>query len=293
MSGWRQFVMRLERHDPLMVEEILIRHGAEALTLTDAGDEPLLEPAPGETPLWTNITMTALFSEKADFERIRTDLRASLGRDCLPANHVEVLADRAWEREWQKDYRPQRFGARLVVAPHGFRIHTPDAVVVRLDPGLAFGSGTHATTRLCLEALVATDLTSLSMLDFGCGSGILSIAALKLGAERATAIDFDHQARIATRQNALANRVEDSLVIGAEIDRLSEQFDIVVANILATTLIDHAMSICDRLIPGGTLILSGILTPQMADVRRAFDDRVSFASPVCYDGWARLTATRF
>ena len=292
MKTWRQFVMNLEQIEPSVIEDVLYRHGVQALTLTDAGDNPVLEPQPGETPLWAETTLTARFSADTDFEELRTDLRSVLGRSRLPSNRVETLADRAWEREWLKDFRPLRFGERLVVAPHAFTLDEPRAAVVRLDPGLAFGTGTHVTTALCLEALAEAELDGTTILDFGCGSGILSVAALKLGATCAAAIDIDEQALAATLANAAANGVRDLLVTGAEIDRLADQFDIVVANILATTLIDNATSICDRLKPGGTLILSGVLEQQAADVTSAFADGVDFAAPVQRDGWVLLNGTR-
>jgi ribosomal protein L11 methyltransferase len=290
--AWRQFVINLESIEPDRLEAVLCRHGAQSVTLSCAGDDPILEPAPGTTPLWSDTRITALFSADADFARLRTDLAETLAIDPLPENRVEELPDRAWEREWLKDFRPTRFGERLWVSPAGFAVDAVDAVVVWLDPGLAFGTGTHATTALCLEWLDQTEIAAKTLLDFGCGSGILAIAGLKLGARSATAVDIDLQAITATRQNALSNEVNDRLVTTVEIDQLDEQFDFVVANILAGTLVDQADFVCNRLKPGGGLALSGILAEQVAEVCAAYQHRVEFVAPAYRDNWARLSGTR-
>lgn len=292
MMEWRQFVISLESIEPERVEEVLCRHGAQSVTLCAASDEPILEPAPGTTPLWSDTRMTALFSEDADFSLLRADLRLTLAMETLPENSVERLPDRAWEREWLDLFRPMRFGERLWVSPQGFEVDAEDAVVVRLDPGLAFGTGTHATTALCLEWLDSRDLSGKSLLDFGCGSGILAIAALKLGANGVTAVDHDLQAITASRQNAFVNEVDDRLVTTTEIDTLDGQFDFLVANILAATLVAQAGQVCKKLKPGGELALSGILTEQLAEVSAAYRGGIEFASPSYRDGWACLSGTR-
>ena len=289
---WRQFVISLESMEPARVEEVLLRHGAQSVTLSDAGNDPVLEPLPGATPLWSDTRVTALFAADSDFERLRTDLEQTLEIDALPENRVEVLTDRAWEREWLKDFRPIRFGERLWVAPEGFTVDADDAVVVRLDPGLAFGTGTHETTALCLEWLDQIDIADKTLLDFGCGSGILAIAGLKLGAKSAAAFDIDLQAITATRQNARSNKVDDRLVTTAQIDQLGDQYDFVVANILAGTLVDHAEFICDHLKSGGGLALSGILADQVTDVTAAYRYCIEFTAPDYRDNWARLSGTR-
>ena len=289
---WRQFVMNLESIEPDRLEEVLLRHGAQSLTLSDAGDDPVLEPEPGTAPLWSTTRITALFAANADFERLRTDLKQTLAVDTLPRNRVEALADRDWEREWLKDFMPMRFGEQLWVSPDGFVVDADDAVVVRLDPGLAFGTGTHATTALCLQWLDKTEIAGKTLLDFGCGSGILAIAGLKLGATSVTAVDIDPQAITATRQNALNNEVDNRLVTTLQIDQLDDQFDIVIANILARTLVDHAGLVCDRLRPGGRLALSGILAEQIVDVTAAYQHCVEFAAAEYRDNWARLSGTK-
>lgn len=289
---WRQFVMNLEALPPGDVEEVFARNGAEAITFSDAGDDPVLEPGPGETPLWSEVRITGLFSVSANLDGLREDLLRSFHLAQLPEYRIESLEDRVWEREWLKDFRPMRFGRRLWVCPGGFEVDAEDAVIVHLDPGLAFGTGTHPTTALCLEWLEGQDLTGQRVLDFGCGSGILSIASLKLGACSVIAVDIDPQAITATRQNALQNGVDDRLETTLDANDLHAECDVVVANILATPLIRHAGTICKHLVHGGTIALSGITDEQTAAVADAYRDLIAFGPPVIRAPWARLTGRR-
>jgi len=287
---WRQFVMNLETIDPDRIEAALLENGALSVTLTDAGNDPVLEPAPGKTPLWKDTRITALFDASMDFERLKASLRASLDIDELPANRMELLADRAWEREWLKDFGPMQFGRRLWIVPGDAFMPPAGAVDVRLDPGLAFGTGTHPTTAMCLEWLDGIDLAGTEIFDFGCGSGILSVAALKLGASHADAVDIDLQAVTATRQNAERNGVQERITAGISVP--TRQFDVVIANILAGTLVENVDLICASLRPGGRLALSGVLTSQVESVRNAYQEFIDFASPVTLDEWAMLSGTR-
>lgn len=289
---WRQFVISLESTEAHRIEEVLCRHGAQAVTLSAAGDEPVLEPAPGTTPLWSDTRMSGLFSADADLGLLEADLKHTLAIDTLPAHHVEVLQDCAWEQQWLTEFRPRRFGKRLWVAPAGYAIDAGDAVVVRLVPGLAFGTGSHATTGMCLEWLDDADIAGKTLLDLGCGSGILAIAALKLGAASVTAVDIDLQAITATRQNAASNEVDERLETTMHFDHPDGHFDFVVANILAGTLIDQAEAICCSMRTGGKLALSGILADQAAVVSAAYRHHVEFAGTACRDGWACLSGTK-
>lgn len=284
--------MDLESLEPERVEELFSRHGALAITLSDGGDNPVLEPAPGETPLWSDTRITGLFDARQDLGALEADLCRSFGLERLPASRIELLADRAWEREWLKDFQAMRFGTRLWVSPHACDVPDNDAVVIRLDPGMAFGTGTHATTALCLEWLDSMDLSSTRVLDFGCGSGILAIGALLLGADRASALDIDHQAITATRQNAAANGLADRLTTAMSADAITGDFDVVIANVLAQPLIDVAPSLIRHIRPGGALALSGILAGQTDAVSGAYRDWVDFEPPKILDGWARLTGVR-
>ena len=293
---WRQFVMKLESLNPDSVEAVIMRHGALSVSFSDAGEHPVLEPAPGETPLWNDSCVMGLFSPDADLHLLQDDLLQSLSLGQLPPHRIEPLADRAWEREWLKDFGPMHFGERLWICPGDTKAGADDAVIVRVDPGLAFGTGTHSTTALCLEWLADFDLGGRAMLDYGCGSGILAVAALKLGCADVTAFDIDPQAITATRQNAARNRVEHAITLTDCAAAIEGKFDIVIANILAAPLIELAASIANRVKTGGMLALSGILLQQIESVLGAYDAWIDFEKPVCreQDGqtWARLTGVR-
>ncbi|MBT8084058.1 MAG: 50S ribosomal protein L11 methyltransferase [Woeseia sp.] len=287
---WRQFVMDLGPLPPAAVEDVFTRFGAQAVTLSDAGDDPVLEPGVGETPLWSQTRITGLFSPDADFSALCDALSDEFALPALPPHRIEPLADRRWEREWLKDFHPMQFGSRLWVSPVGQQPPADDAIVVALDPGLAFGTGTHQTTALCLRWLDRQSLTGKALLDFGCGSGILGIAALKLGAASVVAVDIDPQAIAATKDNARQNEVEARIV--ATTERPLESFDIVLANILAAPLIEYAEWLTDRVRPGGALVLSGILAAQVERVLDAYRKRIDFDSPVLDNGWARLSGNK-
>ncbi len=293
---WQQFVMNLETLNPASVEEILLRHGAQSVTFSDAGDAPVLEPGPGETPLWSSTRIAGLFGPEVNMAGLLEDLQRSLGLEELPEHHLEALADREWEREWLKDFGPMRFGDRLWVCPAGSGPDQPDAVVVRLDPGLAFGTGTHATTAMCLEWLDSLDLHGRTLLDYGCGSGVLAIAALELGCEHAHAMDIDPQAVLATRRNATQNGVQERLTVTSSAADVDGEFHVVVANILAGPLAELAASIVKHLRPGGRLGLSGILSEQAAEVLEAYAPWADFEEPEfrLQDGqtWTRLTGRK-
>ena len=293
---WQQFVMNLETLNPASVEEILVRHGAQSVTFSDAGDVPVLEPGPGETPLWNNTRITGLFGPGVDVAGLLADLRSSLAVEQLPDHRLETLADRDWEREWLRDFGPMRFGRRLWVCPAGSEPDQSDAVIVRLDPGLAFGTGTHATTAMCLEWLDTIELRGRTMLDYGCGSGVLAIAALKLGCEHAQAMDIDVQAVTATVENAAQNKIGEKLTVSTSDADIEGQFDVVVANILAGPLVELAGSISERVRAGGRLALSGILSEQAAEVIDAYAPWVDLDEPEFrqQDGqtWVRLTGRK-
>ena len=277
--AWRQFAMDLGRLNPGRVEEVFTRHGALAIAFSDAGDHPVLVSGPDETQLWPESRITGLFESDADLRALEKDLLSSLRIETLPEHRVEDLADRLWEREWLTDLRPACFGDRLWVSPEVFEIDVEGAVVVRLDPGLAFGTGTHPSTALCLRWLDGLDLTGRRVLDYGCGSGILAIAAICLGAKSAVALDSDYQAILATRENARKNGVADSLFVTQDLAEVTGPFDIVVANILAEPLVKNARNICDRVAWHGSMALSGVLAEQTESVLVAYRDEIDFESP--------------
>ena len=293
---WLQFVMNLGKLDAEDIEAIFNRHGAWSVTLSDAGDKPVLEPGPGETPLWTDTRITGLFSADTDLRELEDDLLLTLKLAKLPPHRVEGLEDRAWEREWLKDFRPMQFGKRLWISPGDSTVEQHDAVVIRLDPGLAFGTGTHATTALCLEWLDSLELVGKTLLDYGCGSGVLAIAGLKLGCSSALAMDIDPQALVATTRNAERNGVSGQLRVQGSAEAMAGSFDIVVANILAGPLVQFAESVTSTVSGGGMLALSGVLCEQAPAVMAAYETWIEFEEPVFreQDGqtWSRLAGRR-
>jgi ribosomal protein L11 methyltransferase len=293
---WLQFVMNLDKLDATEIEAIFNRHGAWSVTLSDAGDKPVLEPGPGETPLWADTRITGLFSPDTDLQQLKDDLLATLKLARLPRHRVEGLENRAWEREWLKDFRPMQFGKRLWISPGDSVVEQHDAVVIRLDPGLAFGTGTHATTALCLEWLDSLELTGKTLLDYGCGSGVLAIAGLKLGCSSALGMDIDPQALVATKQNAERNGVGGQLRVQGSEEAIAGSFDIVVANILAGPLVKFAESVTSTVSGGGMLALSGVLCEQAPAVMAAYEPWIEFEEPVFreQDGqtWSRLAGKR-
>ena len=288
--------MDLRALNPDRVEEVFARHGALAISFSDAGDHPVLIPGADEMPLWPDSRITGLFATDTDLHSLEKDLLSSLRIESLPEHRVEDLADRPWERECLNDFRPTCFGDRLWVSPEAFEVDAEDAVIVRLDPGLAFGTGRHPSTALCLRWLDGLDLTGLSVLDYGCGSGILAIAAISLGAKSAVAVDSDCGGITATRENTQKNGVADSLFVTQDVAGVTGTFDIVVANILAEPLVQNAGNICDRVAPDGSLALSGILAEQTGSVVEAYRDRIDFGSPemdqTTDQTWVRLVGKR-
>jgi ribosomal protein L11 methyltransferase len=269
--------------------------GALAVTFTAANAEPVLEPLPGEFRLWSQTRVHALFSCDAAEPHSGAHLARTLaGALDLPVTNfsTRLIADKLWEREWLKDFRAMRFGERLWVCPHHETVATRGAAVVYLDPGLAFGTGTHATTRLCLEWLDAHVTGAPRVIDYGSGSGILALAALKLGAARAFCFDIDPQALIATSDNAHANGLEDQVSVCADADLLPEAVDIVVANILAAPLCALAARFARLVRPGGTLLVAGLMEDEAFEVTRA--------NSACFDmqpfrtraGWVALSGRR-
>ena len=260
------------------------------MTREDAADHPVLEPAPGETPLWPTVVVKAVFGAESDPDVIVACLAQALPDG--PTPRVETLPDKAWEREWLRDFRPMRFGRRLWVCPGGMPAGAPDAIRVELDPGLAFGTGTHPTTALCLEWLDAQPLAGASVVDYGCGHGILAIAAAKLGATAVRAIDIDPQALLATQENARRNQVAARLVVTGEPDLEPHCADVLVANILAGPLAELAGRFAAALRPGGHLALSGLLDGQVGAVTAAYRPWFDIGTAATRGGWALLAGRR-
>ncbi len=285
-----QLTIDIGSRDPTPYEDALFGLGAVSVTLEDAADDPVLEPAPGATPLWPTVVVKALFGADTDAAALARAVEESLPD--APPPRFETLADKVWEREWLKDFRPMRFGRRLWVCPGGMPAPDPDAIRIDLDPGLAFGTGTHPTTALCLEWLDAQDVVGHRVVDYGCGSGILAIAAAKLGAASVLAIDIDPQALIATLDNAARNGVADRLLITGDPQLDAGSANLLLANILAGPLVELAPRFAQAVRAGGMLALSGLLAGQVDTVTAAYRPWFDIATAATRDGWALLAARR-
>jgi ribosomal protein L11 methyltransferase len=278
------------------VETALFAAGATAVTFSDRGDEPVLEPRPEEIRLWRDTLVRALF-ELADANPIEATqslgrLAQLLGPHITEHASVRAVESRDWERVWLQDWKPMRFGRRLWVCPTGEPApRDPEAVVVRLDPGLAFGTGTHPTTALCLQMLDAMPMAGRTLIDYGCGSGILGIAALKLGATRVAAVDLDPQALVATRENAARNGVADRLEIQGVPPRL-EPASCLFANILADPLIELEPVLSAACLPQADLFLSGLLMSQAGAVKAAYGASFAIVQVIERGDWCGIHARR-
>jgi ribosomal protein L11 methyltransferase len=288
------------------VEAALFEIGASSITFVDRGDEPVLEPKPGEVRLWSDTLIRALFQESSgagscagSSEAASTDAARNLGRlaavlgpHITETARVRRVENQEWERVWLTDWKSMRFGRRLWVCPTAAELpDDPNAVVVRLDPGLAFGTGTHPTTALCLQILDSLPVAGRNVIDYGCGSGILGIAALKLGAAHVWAVDLDPQALLATRDNATRNGVSSSIdVQGVEVGL--RQAYCVMANILAGPLIELAPTLTEACEPGGYLLLSGLLKTQAYAVKAAYGHAFDRVQVVERDDWCCIYARR-
>lgn len=290
--AWLQVSLTVDAARVEAVENLFMDLGALSITNLDAADQPLLEPGPGETPLWRSTQITALFPEDQQLKPLQASLAGGLAADILATLAVERLEDQVWERVWLADFHPMCFGSRLWVCPAGQRPDQADALILDLDPGLAFGTGTHPTTALCLRWLDGADLTGRRVIDFGCGSGILAIAAALLGAQEIIAVDHDPQALKATRDNAEKNQVLDRIQILAPEQVPQIQVDVLVANILAGTLIRLAPQVQSLLRPGGHLILAGLLEDQADAVAAAYVGGCRMDAPVQDQEWVLLHGRR-
>lgn len=287
-----QLTLELGNADPSPVEDALFEIGALSVTLEDAADDPILEPAPGALPLWPTVNIKALFDANASQDAVINALQTQLAS--LPTCRFEHIADRLWEREWLKDFHAMRFGEHLWVCPDGQRpdaADAKDAIIIDLDPGLAFGTGTHATTALCLHWLDRHPPHDRTVIDYGCGSGILAIAALKLGARHVHGIDIDPQALTASRSNAERNQVSHSLTLSLD-DQPPPAADVVLANILAGPLLELAPRLAALTRPGGHIVLSGVLQDQAATIQTCYAAWFEMDAVAVQDGWARLSGKR-
>lgn len=289
---WLQLTMRTDAERSERLSASLQTAGALAVTLADAEDTPVLEPEPGETPIWPSTLVTALYPAGTDLTPLHKALLPHLTPAEASSWHTEELADQIWERTWMDHFRPTRFGKRLWVCPKGQPSPQKDAVVVELDPGLAFGTGTHPTTALCLQWLDGAAVTNRAVIDYGCGSGILTVAAAKLGAISVRATDIDPQALLATGQNATHNRVADRVLVTPPELLNSDPADIVVANILSGPLIELVPTLTALVAKSGHLVLAGLLAEQSEAVKLAYQPAIEWHAATTSEEWICLQGTK-
>jgi ribosomal protein L11 methyltransferase len=297
---WLELSLRCRAADEARLEAALDDLGALSVSLLDAadadGEQAILEPGVAETPLWPELVLLALFEAGTDPELLLHALEAWDGRIDLASAEFRRVEDQDWERAWMDQFQPMRFGERTWIVPSHLQLPAdaavPGAAVVHLDPGLAFGSGTHATTALCLQWLDGLALDGKCVLDYGCGSGILALAALKLGAARAVGVDNDPQARIASLDNAARNGVEARLAVYPPDGEPEARYPVVVANILAVALNGLAEHLAARVQQGGVIALSGILRGQEDELLLRYAPWFEALAVAGQDDWIRISGTR-
>lgn len=291
---WIQIKLNATNENAEAISDMLIEEtGALSVTLLDAKDTPVFEPLPGETRLWGDNDLLALYDAEVDTPSILAQIRDSqlLADDF--SYKIEQIEDKDWEREWMDNFHPMKFGERLWICPSWRDIPDPNAVNVLLDPGLAFGTGTHPTTALCLQWLDSLDLSGKTVIDFGCGSGILAIAAIKLGAAKVIGIDIDPQALQASKDNAERNGVADKIEVYLPQNQPENLVaDVLVANILAGPLRELSAVIKSLIKPGGLLAMSGVLNTQAEDVATYYRDQLDIDPIIEQEEWCRITGRK-
>lgn len=289
VENWLMVRIDVHRDEVPPAEALFERLGALVTWVEDAGAEPVLEPAPGETPLWSSARFTALMAADTSRELVRLGIGAALP-GALAGITFSMVADRDWDAEWRRTLKPLRFGTRTWICPAGRTVAEPGAVSIVLEPGLAFGTGTHATTAMCLTWLDGQPLSGKRLLDYGCGSGILAVTGLALGAAGAAGVDIDPQALQASHDNALRNGLDGRLALFTVEDFVpAPRFDVIVANILSGILVRLCPELARCAAPGTRVALSGILVDQADEVIEAFRPWLSLDRTMELDGWVLLT----
>ncbi|KTC75508.1 ribosomal protein L11 methyltransferase [Legionella birminghamensis] len=287
---WYQIQIENCQHDQIEVlNDYLENAGALSITLTDKNDDPVLEPEPGTTPLWPDVIINALFSDEDEARQLLNNLETDFPE---LSSHMETLPDQDWERSWMDDFKPQQFGKRLWICPSWHLPPEPEAVNLILDPGLAFGTGNHATTSLCLHWLGNNIISGKTIIDYGCGSGILALAALKLGADKAYAVDIDPQALQATENNAISNQLLNEKLQISLPEALKEPVDLIIANILLSPLLQLKSVFHNLLNAQGRLLVSGILNEQAEILVKEYEEQFSLQQAQSHEGWSLLEFVR-
>lgn len=291
MRSW-QLTLKVSANEADALTDFLFEIGAVSVTFTDAGDAPIFEPSAASDIIWDDSILTALFQEQIDPETVLLEL-AKTFPECIGSCHLEELVEQAWERTCLEQFQPMQFGRHLWICPSWATPPDPAAVNIILDPGLAFGTGTHPTTALCLEWLDANSPANKTVIDYGCGSGILAIAAARLGASIVWGIDNHEQAVIATKENATRNYISATqLQVGTPEQLPPMQADIVIANILALPLIELAPTLCQHVKVGGDIVLSGILAEQTALITETYSQYIEITDIAQREEWVRISGKK-
>ena len=292
--AWLQLTLEATHSNSEQLSDLLSQAGAASVTLQDAHDEPIFEPPPGSTPLWKELLLTGLFEADVQIESVLNFIKSNYGE--LPPYTLNPLEDKDWVRAWMDDFKPMQFGQRVWICPSWHTPPDPDAVNIMLDPGLAFGTGTHPTTSLCLQWLDQNFQAPVDVIDYGCGSGILGIAANLLGATQVYAVDLDPQALMATQANAEKNHVLERLEIFSvpEFKRRFQtlQCPLLLANILAGPLVDLSGMLASHVAPKGKIVLSGILAEQAEKVSLAYQQWFTIDEVTQEKDWVRIVGTK-
>jgi ribosomal protein L11 methyltransferase len=290
---WCEVCVAVLREQAAVAEDVLEQLGALAITLEDDADDPVLEPEVGSTPLWPTVQVRGLFGTEVSRPRITDALQRLPGLGRPELIHWREVGDQDWERAWMEQFRPMQFGQSLWIVPTGMQIpFDENNTEIRLDPGLAFGTGTHPTTALCLEWLDSQDLSGTTVVDYGCGSGILGIAAALKGADRVTCVDNDPQALEATQANIRRNEVAGIIDCKAPDEFDETEADVLLANILSGPLVKLSSVLLGSLKSGGRIVLSGVLEEQAGEVIKAYRPACTDFQTAAHDGWLRLEASK-
>ena len=289
---WLQLKLNATPETADALSDILSEAGASAVTMQDAADQPLFEPPPGATPLWSSTHIIGLFEADANMNAMLEQMQSAWTGDAFPGWQLNPLEDKDWVKAWMDNFKPMQFGERLWIIPGGYETPEPDAINIHLDPGLAFGTGTHPTTAMCLNWLDAQPMTGKTAIDYGCGSGILAIAAALLGAKKIWATDIDPQALLATRDNAQKNQVTGKIEAMLPKDFPEIQAEVMMANILAGPLTELAPLFARLTAANGLIVLSGVIESQQDDIIRAYQDDFDIGLYQQQDEWICLSGTR-
>lgn len=295
--AWQQLKVQVRSDQIEPLEQLLLDYGGLSISYLDAEDQPVFQKVPGSTPLWDRVDLVCLFEKEANLDGLLFLLQQHPAIEDKGSLTLEVLEDQAWERSWMSDFKAMQFGERLWVCPSWQEPPEPNAINIMLDPGLAFGSGSHATTSMCLQWLEQNTRDDSLVIDYGCGSGILAIAAALLGAPRVIAVDNDPQAITATIENAKRNHIPEGVIetyLPEQLpgDRTSLRADILVANILAEPLVQLAENLSHLVKPQGHIALSGLLAEQADGLLEHYSSWFEMDVVVLSEEWARLSGIR-